>query len=274
MAQKRFPINRSEQLEMWARWNAGDRSVGTYFFEKYRPAIYRFANIAKRAAPHIQLDDLLQAARIGVIVALDKFDPGRGMGSLPTVMKIYIQNEVFTYLHKNRSGAFSTADSKPERRMLIKGSEAVAAEEDLGFFGYEAITRAAQKLEVSASDLEKAMHIRHMDSRITFPGTDDEVGNGFSGEEVLGGEGTLSSEAAATRASHGALLETLFKEAGITSRERYILFSRYADEFRSLESIATDLCVSRERARRVEIEALDKLRAAAEKRGLDLSTLL
>ena len=84
--------------ELALRWQGqGDRRARDELFERFRPLARRLAG--RYTNPHEPLEDLIQVAYVGLLGAIDRFDPGRGVRfssyAIPTILgelKRYFRN--------------------------------------------------------------------------------------------------------------------------------------------------------------------------------------
>ncbi len=71
-----------EEHELWVRFRRdGDAEARTFLFERYAPWSRRIAgNVFRRVrVPQMEWADFVQNASIGLLEAMDRFDPGRGV---------------------------------------------------------------------------------------------------------------------------------------------------------------------------------------------------
>ncbi len=69
-----------EELELARRTHRGDAAARAEFISRMQPLAGGFARRRwRRGESNADLDDLIQAARLGTIEAIDKFDPGLGV---------------------------------------------------------------------------------------------------------------------------------------------------------------------------------------------------
>lgn len=87
------PIN--DLVQRWQRH--GDRRARDELFERFRPLARRLAG--RYTNPHEPLEDLVQVASLGLLGAIDRFDPDRGVRfssfAIPTILgelKRYFRN--------------------------------------------------------------------------------------------------------------------------------------------------------------------------------------
>ena len=88
----------SDTEELMARWHDhGDRDAREELFERFRPLARKLA--ARYSNPHEPIEDLVQVAAVGLLGAIDRFDPDRGVRfpafAIPTILgelKRYFRN--------------------------------------------------------------------------------------------------------------------------------------------------------------------------------------
>lgn len=256
----------SDQQKIWLQeWRAGDQRAGARLVSAYQGLCMKWARKAHRMCPHLDIGEFYGAAQEGLALAMEKYDEKRSP-SFARTAEVWVRARVFESAHRNRNAQFTIKTSRLEKRVMYGSTKALAAAADEGLQGAEALAHAARALRTTPEHLQTAMGVGYMGV----------LGHAWSGADDEQPEAVCEAppvEEAMDAEARGRLLETLFFEAGLSQRDRMVLLARHADEFRSHDSIAQDLCLSRERVRKIQVEALDKLKAAAEKRGLDLSTL-
>lgn len=96
---RRTPVPQlSESASLMARWHDhADREAREELFDRFLPLARRLA--ARYSNPHEPLEDLVQVASVGLLGAIDRFDPDRGVGfpafAIPTILgelKRYFRN--------------------------------------------------------------------------------------------------------------------------------------------------------------------------------------
>ena len=68
-----------DTAQLWARCRAGDASARAALIERYIPLARALARRIRVATALADADDMLSAALIGLIDAVDRFEPGRGV---------------------------------------------------------------------------------------------------------------------------------------------------------------------------------------------------
>ncbi len=68
-----------DTAQVWARCRAGDASARAALIERYMPLARALARRIRVATPLADADDMVSAALLGLIDAVDRFEPGRGV---------------------------------------------------------------------------------------------------------------------------------------------------------------------------------------------------
>lgn len=188
------------------------------------------------------IDDLAQEGSFGIIRAMDKFDPGRGV-KFSTYSRFWVQNFVAAAASATVSvisvPARAYIDAKMGRLPPGKNDAAVSAAQPLASL-------------------------------------DAPIGDG-DGATVLDGLACPRPNPE-EEASEGSLQDHYRKVIGqamefLTDRERKVIAERrLADPPKTLEEISESFGVTRERVRQIEVSATTKLAAALVRNGFDPAT--
>src|SRR5262245_51626269 len=204
----------------------------------------------------VRLLDLIQEGNLGLLVAVDRFDPGRGV-RLTTYAVWWIRAYIQEYIRRSWSMVrFGTTRAEQrcfyrlrrERQRLERGGNKADPE------------RLASALGITTGELEA------IESRITrrdaslddsaYLDTDETRGDRLA-DDKPGPESMFGDEEMSHRA-HDAIEEAL---ATLDPRERDILHRRYlAPKPATLKEIGAQFGISRERVRQLEARAMAKLR--------------
>jgi RNA polymerase sigma-B factor len=204
------------------------------------------ARFCRRGAP---LEDLIQVASIGLIQALDRYDPSRGV-KFTTYAVSTIVGEIKHYFR-------DCTWSVKVPRQLQEIAANLARTDELLFrqFGRPAtVSELAAHFRVTEEEISEAIEL---DRAYTPYSLDAEMGSD-SGEandrlQDLLGRSDERLEAIVEHAPlHGAL-------AGLDERKQWILLRRYFDEWTQVE-VSRELGVSQMHVSRLEREALRELR--------------
>lgn len=227
----------AREHELVALARTGDDRAARILLEAHEPIMRRWA---ERTATwsHVEIDDLMQAAREGFMEGVEKFDPSRGV-KLISMVNYWI-----------RSGVEKFAQSTMRTIRLPAGQQAaIVAEHKRGEKRLHGVRHrdAAKTLffnapisvETSIGD-DGASPLRDT-LRCTRPLADDQLDEAWRREKLA--------------RFLGEALDTL------SPRERLVLEARITNEKRmTLQAIGHELGLSRERVRQIQEGAIQKLR--------------
>jgi RNA polymerase sigma-32 factor len=214
---------------------------------------------AEYKAYGMKMLDLIQEGNIGLMMAVRKFNPYKGIRLISYAVwwiRAYIQNFVISNWSLLKIGT-----TQAQRKLFFKLNQAKSAIRSM--LGHEDIQEAALNLDVKEADaIEMDLRMKgeyYLDAEI-------EAGEGLSmldtlpddrknQEELLGDY----QEAVLLQQEIGKALEKL------NEKERYIIEQRVAaEEPLTLQEIAEHFSISRERVRQIEEGARKKLKILLE----------
>ena len=212
-----------------------------------------------------RMADLVQEGNIGLMKAVQKFDPARGIRLISYAVwwiRAYIQNHILKSWSLVKIGTtqaqrklfFSLARTRREldRAALAEGAPQSSSEQ------------IAEKLRVRVEEVqEMQQRLEGRDLSLDAPLGDDGQSShvDFVSDDAPGQEETLSGH------QENRLLSAQIEAAlvRLDSRERFIIESRLmSDQPLTLKELGDHFGFSRERARQLEIRAREKLRAELE----------
>ena len=243
------------ERELVSRWRLGrDPEAAAEMVEAHRPWV---AQQARRFSGYgIEHEDLVSEGCVGLIAALNRFDPDRGVRFL-TYAGHWVRKYLFDYVMANHRGV-AIRRGQPEARMFfsLRRRRAETGSDLAGLAGEYQTT--PERLASFASWL--AVPDLCLDAR--RPGEDwtpaDRLADGGEGPES---EATRADVRQRVRAA----CETLPRSQRLIMQRRWL----DADGRRpTLESLGHQLGLSRERVRQLESEALERLRGRLGESGL------
>jgi RNA polymerase sigma-32 factor len=247
-------LSREEEYELASRYReSGDIEAA----HKLICANLRFVvKIAQEYRAYgIRMLDMIQEGNIGLMMAVKKFDPERGIRLISYAVwwiRAYIQNYIIRSWSLVKIGTTQT-----QKKLFFKLNQARAAV--LRLTGSENAEQIAKDLEVRDVDVEEMalrMSARDASLDVESDGADHSLIDSLADERQNQEELLLLSEKEELLSSRvGAALKTL------NERERRIVEERIlADAPRTLQELADDYGISRERVRQLEKGALAKIR--------------
>ncbi len=210
-----------------------------------------------------KMADLIQEGNIGLMKAVQKFDPDKGIRLISYAVwwiRAYIQNYILKSWSLVKLGTtqaqrklfFSLARTKRE---LDKMSNEHGFDSD----GEDA-SKIARKLKVKPGEVEEmTQRMEGRDLSLDAPVGDD---GGYSHVDFVVGHGP-SQDHELSDAEEQSMVSTRVGEAlaHLDQRERYIIEQRVmSDRPMTLKDLGEHFGFSRERARQLEIRAKEKLR--------------
>ena len=226
-----------------------------------RLAIATAARFRRYGAP---MNDLVQEAALGLMKAAEKFDPDRGV-RFSTYAVWWIKAGIQDHVMRNWS--LVRTGSTSGQKALFFNLRRVQAKLEREAHARGEVLDAAQLREKVASEIGVTLaevqmmegRLAGMDASLNATQAEDE---GREWIEVLPDDAPQAEaqvEAAHDRARlRGWLAQAM---AGLNPRERHIVIERrLRDEPRTLESLGSELGLSKERIRQLEAAAYGKLR--------------
>lgn len=260
-------LSRDEEHSLALRYrDEGDLSAAAKLVASNLRLVVKLAHDYHRNP--LSLLDLIQEGNIGLMQAVKKYDPDRGV-KLSSYAAWWIRAYILRYIMENWK-LVKLGTTEAQRKLFFKLRQ---EQERLSAQGYAPTPKLlAERLNVTEQDVVE------MDQRLT----QDEV----SLDLPVGEDGTAprldrmlpSGEAPADERLADEELKRVFREQlaefaeGLAGKERYIFEHRLtADEPMTLAEIGKHFGVSRERARQIEAALIARIREHVKSRIPDFA---
>ncbi|MFT6076069.1 MAG: RNA polymerase sigma-32 factor [Yoonia sp.] len=241
-----------------------------------RLAISMASKFKRYGAP---MNDLIQEASVGLMKAADKFDPDRGV-RFSTYAVWWIKASIQDYVMRNwsmvRTGSTSSQKSLffNLRRVQARLEREATAE---GRTLDRHVMRELIAIEVGVPlrDVEM-MEGRLSGSDFSLNATQSAEDEGREWIDALEDDGPQASETVENSHDNDTLRQWLLTAlSGLNDREQFIVRERkLRDDPRTLESLGTELGLSKERVRQLEAAAFGKMRKSLESQSTEVHAFL
>jgi len=260
-------LEREEEWELARRWQ-DERDYNAR--EKILDAYKRMANKFAARASHsgLSFQDLQQEAMIGLMQALDKFDPERGYG-FGTFANYHVISRLQVYTLENMSEMriFNTAATKKLLSQFSKLKKQIEAETGRAL-DEDGRDRICKELGIDRQ------HLKRYEIAVMNPVPLD-AGAGTNDEEhtrpIEVSDQNINPESAAIEnISQQETAEVIQQTVNaLDERERQIWYARHhCDPPVTLDRLSKEHNISRERVRQIELQARSKIRADLQRHGI------
>ena len=237
-----------------------------------RLAISMASKFKRYGAP---MNDLIQEASVGLMKAADKFDPDRGV-RFSTYAVWWIKASIQDYVMRNwsmvRTGSTSSQKSLFFNLRRVQARlEREAAAEGRTLDRHEMRELIAIEVGVPLHDVEM-MEGRLSGSDFSLNATQSAEDEGREWIDALEDDGSQASETVENSHDNETLRQWLLTAlSGLNDREQFIVRERkLRDAPRTLESLGTELGLSKERVRQLEAAAFGKMRKSLESQSTEV----
>ena len=202
--------------------------------------------------------DLVQEGNIGLMLAVNKFDPERGIRLISYAVwwiRAYIQNFVMRSWSLVKIGG-----SRAQKKLFFKLKQTQSEMRSLT--GSAPVADLAEKLEVSEKDIEEMATM--MSARDSSLDVELFEGEDYTRIDRLVEQRSNQEEELAEKQENRQLKQQVQQALQVLNeRERHIVQRRLLDEeTATLQNLADEYDISRERVRQIEQNALRKVKEA------------
>ena len=248
-------LTHRKQVELFRRARTGDDHARKQLIERNLRLVVSVAKKYRGASPALSFEDLIQEGNIGLMKAVEKFDPDRGY-RFSTYATWWIRQAVGRAIHdKGRTIRLPVAVGERAKK-VGRVTNALSAE-----LGREPTAEeAAGRLGWTASQVRDVGRITpdttSLDGPVSNGAGASSLGELLADEAVSGTPDTVIEQMEVAR---------LWNAIGrLPAKARYVLMRRYGLDKRdppTLAELAAELGVSRERVRQLQCEAEYLLRS-------------
>ena len=258
-------LTAEEELMLSRRVREGDFAARQKMIERNLRLV---VNIAKHYLNRgIPLLDLVEEGNLGLIHALEKFDPERGFRFSTYATWWIRQNIERAIMNQSRTIRLPVHVVKELNQVLRAQRQLEAAGN-----GDTTVEDVARRLDRSVADVRAILALNEHTASLDAPLDID--------PSLSIGESLADDDAEAPDVQIQDLeVETLVREwiSQLSEKQRMVIRHRYGIdecEVQTLEELADSLELTRERVRQIQLEALGQLRRIIKRRGVSKDVLL
>jgi RNA polymerase sigma-32 factor len=258
----RFPmLSAKEERRLAERWKSDrDEAAARQLLGSHLRLVVKIAR--GFGGYGLPLGDLIAEGNVGLMQALEKFEPERGF-RFSTYAMWWIRAAIHEYVLHNRSLVkMGTTAAQKKLFFNLRRLKRELGEIGDGDLAPEAVASLARELQVSEDEVvEMNRRLAVRDYSLTTPLRE---GGDAEWQDMLVAEGQ-DQESLVADASELAWRRDLLAEGmrALNERERHILTERrLKDEPMTLEELSGVYGISRERVRQLEVRAFERLQKA------------
>jgi len=255
-----FPVlTHDEELDLATRFRRDDdlNAARTLVLSHLRVVVSVARGYSGYGLPQA---DLVQEGNIGLMKAVKRFDPDRGVRLVSFALH-WIRAEMHEYILRNWR-LVKIATTKAQRKLFFNLR---SLKQDLETLKPKEVTRIANELNVSERDVIE-METRFGNNEMSLEPDNADVEYSFAPVSYLAADSEYEPDNILERIEHDKLESTGLKRAldGLDERSRRIIEARWLgdDKASTLHELASEFNVSAERIRQIELKAMSKMQVS------------
>ncbi len=216
----------------------------------------------------IPLDDLIEEGNLGLIHALEKFDPERGFRFSTYATWWIRQNVERAIMNQSRTIRLPVHVVK-ELNAVLQTLRRLGVDPGDDASALDTVARLLHK------PVEEVRYILSLNERTTSLDAPLDIDPTLCVADALADEGAIDPEVSAEQVEID--LHVAAWVGDLSERHRRVVEARYGlngQDIATLETLALELGVTRERVRQLQMEALGRLRQRLARQGMDVRALL
>jgi RNA polymerase sigma-32 factor len=267
---RRYPLLTPEEERSLATRlvEHGDTAAARRLVEANLRLVVKIAYEYRRA--HRNLLDLVQEGNIGLIQAVGKFDPDRGV-KLSSYAAFWIRAYILKFILNNWR-LVKIGTTQAQRKLFFNLRKERERLEQLGF--YPSAKLLAEHLDVSEKEvveMEKRLAAPEASLDAPVPGDEDGARTRL---DFVPSEEARPDQAVEDNEFFTRVREAMTEFAAtLSGREADIFAGRFKDPPMTLQELGDKYGISRERARQLEKRMLERAKKFLEARGIDVTAV-
>jgi len=247
-------VSKEEEIELFKRFKeSGDREAAQKLVLSNLKLV---VNLAYKFRRFRDVTDLLQEGNLGLLTALQKFDPEKGV-RFATYATWWIRAKIQEFIISQMS-IVRFGKSRDERKLFFNMMAAIkdiqSYDSDGEITREELVQEVARRLNVTP---EKVVETMQMVSSYNDISIDQSIEDG--GVKLLELKDKTNFDQEMDDKAFNNRLQSAI--TALNERERFVIWNRYmADEPLTLQEIGEKYGVSKERVRQIEARAIEKIK--------------